>query len=107
MDLKRGTTFDFSGPVEATEGGLPVADFTGWEAASQVRSPNGALLADLIVTWLSRAPGAVRLVAPDTSTWPLGAVKIDVLLTSPDGAYVATDTQTIVVGEAVTQRIAP
>lgn len=104
MNLKRGATFDFSGPVQAMDGGQAVTDFTGWQARSQVRTVSGALVADLAVTWLTRAPGAIRLYAADTSSWPVGAVKIDVLLIAPDGAYAPTDTQTIVIGDQVTER---
>lgn len=42
MNLKRGATFDFSGPVQAMDGGQAVTDFTGWQARSQVRTVGGA-----------------------------------------------------------------
>lgn len=103
MKFKRGDTFDFSGPVQVTESGTPVADFTGWTARSQVRSASGVLVSDLTVTWLDRVPGTIRLVDSSTTDWPIGTVSMDVEFVAPDGTRVSTDTRTINVVGDITQ----
>lgn len=106
MNFKRGATFDFSGPVQASVGSVAVTDFTGWGAKSQVRTKSGELVAELVVTWLERSPGAIRLYAGDTRAWPIGSLRIDVLLSAPDGSYVPTETQTLNIVDYVTERSA-
>jgi len=102
MQFKRGDTFDFSGPVTVTQDGAPVTDFTGWSAISQIRDLEDVLIDDVTVTWVSRAPGVIRLQVADTSDWPVSRrpvskVQIDVEFTSPDGVKISTSTQTITI----------
>jgi hypothetical protein len=60
-------------------------------------------VADLTVTWLSREPGAVRLLCAETTAWPLGVLSMDVEFIAPDGSVVSTDTKTITLVEDVTR----
>lgn len=94
--FKRGDTFDFSGPVQVNQDGAAVANFAGWEARSHVRDVADRLVAELAVTWISVAPGAIRLVATSTASWP-DLVDLDVEFIAPDGSRVSTETQRIVV----------
>jgi hypothetical protein len=103
MKFKRGDTFDFSSLVQVTEVGVPVVDFTGWTARSQIRAPGGALVADLTVTWVTRNPGSVRLVFTSTALWPIGSLSMDVEFVAPDGTVVSTETKTFTVVEDITR----
>lgn len=100
---KRGDTFDLSGPVTVTEAGEPLPDLTGWAGAAQLRTPGDVLVADLQFEWLNAAQGLCRLMAADTSAWPIGPAQLDIQLTSPAGAVVSTDTAQLRIVKDVTR----
>jgi hypothetical protein len=86
---------EFAGPVVATINGLPVTDLTGWTAACQIRTLTGALIADLVVTWLDFNPATLSLTfAGSTQDWPAGTARIDIQFTTPAGKKVSTKPQT-------------
>lgn len=101
---KRGDTFDLSGSVQATRDGVPVVDFTGWSGRSQVRDGKGELVAELVFAWLDQVAGLVRVRSDGaTDAWPIGPVRTDIQLTSPDGNVVSTETAVIEIVEDVTR----
>jgi hypothetical protein len=101
---KRGDTFDLSGSVAATMDGAAVTDFTDWTGRCQVRNGAGVLVEELEFTWLDVTAGLVRVrSAASTDAWPLGPVRTDIQLTSPDGNVVSTDTAVIEVVEDITR----
>jgi hypothetical protein len=101
---KRGDTFDLSGSVSALVEGEPVPDFTNWVGASQIRDARGQLVAELEFEWLDPAERLVRIKAPATTdAWPIGPVRMDVQLTSPDEKVISTETVTIEIVEDITR----
>lgn len=95
MEHKRGDTFDYRVAIPAS-----YADgyFVAWTTLSQIRqAKSGALVATLTTSWLDGATTRdLRLLAIDTSGWPLGALEFDVQLTRISDGYVLS-TNTIAV----------
>jgi hypothetical protein len=90
---KIGDTFDVSGQLTVAEAGAPVADLTGWTGRSQIRTPAGELISNLVFVWLDATQRRCRLYAPgSTGTWPPGFADTDIELTSPSGHVVSTKT---------------
>jgi hypothetical protein len=101
---KRGDTFVATGPITATVGGVPVANFTGWTGASQLRdATTDELIATLEFTWLNAATGQARLRFADTSAWPITLANMDIQLTTPAGETVSTATTAISITKDVTR----
>lgn len=95
MIFSRGDTFEFAGPVVATINGVAETNLTGWTAACQIRTTSGALIADLVVTWLDYDPATISLTfAGSTQEWPAGTARIDIQFTTPSGKKVSTKPQT-------------
>ncbi len=92
--FKRGSTFTFlvELPSSVTDG-----QFTGWTLKSQMRrqgnsTPEG-LISTLTATWEDPAIAKViRLHDAVTADWPIGVAEVDVLLTSPTGEKISSDT---------------
>jgi hypothetical protein len=90
-DHKRGDTF-------AKMLGLPASIdagyFVGWDVAGQIRTPQGRLIADVVVTWLDEPDRkTLQLYVEDTKTWRLGTHELDVQFTRiSDGFVVSTAT---------------
>ena len=86
-----GDTFEFSGPVQITLNGVAQTDLTGWSAFAQLRDETGGLIADLVVTWLSRTPPVIQVAyAESTQDWPIGTAYIDLEFHTPDGRRKST-----------------
>jgi hypothetical protein len=100
---KRGDTLDLSGQVTVTDGGQPVTDLTGWTGRSELRRPDGMLIASLTFTWIDPMQRLVRLRATDTGRWALGAAEMDLQFTSPSGDVISTPTQQIEIVREVTR----
>lgn len=65
--------------------GAPV-DLTQHQIAAQVRTPAGALVADLVVEWVDPTAGTYELWAPGNARatdWPLGNLPVDIQYTDP------------------------
>lgn len=104
MIFYRGDTFLFAGPVSAKVNGVETTDLTDWTARSQIRTSDGTLISELVVTWLTRSPAALQVESPDPTTdWPIGDAKIDVEFTTPTGKIVSTAPQTFKIGTDVTR----
>lgn len=101
---KRGDTFDLSGSVQVNYDGAAVINFTNWTGRSQVRDGKGDLVAELVFSWLDQATGLVRVRSDGaTDAWPIGPVRMDIQLTSPDGNVVSTETAVIEIVEDITR----
>ncbi len=91
MRFTRGDTFEFSGPVTLKVNGVVTDDLTGYSATSQIRTPDGRLIADLTVTFLGYQPAILHVIADDPTTdWPVGKAHIDVQFLAPSGRIVST-----------------
>ena len=99
---RRGATFDLSGVITVKHQGIPVPDLTGWTGACKVKTPTGALVAELQFTWLDASQRLARIRAQNTDNWPVGTVVTDILLTSPNGDKVPTDKAEFTVFAGVT-----
>lgn len=65
--------------------------FAGWTPTSQVRTEDGALVADLEVTWDDPAIARVLVLRKlDTTGWAVGHASFDVRLVAPDGFAIYT-----------------
>ena len=100
---KRGDTFDYSDQFALTVDGVAVTDFTGMTGASQLRTIEGALVSDLVFTWLDATQGLYRVRHNgSTSAWVPGLLRHDVQLTLASGDVVSTATELIRLVEDVT-----
>jgi len=92
---KRGTSFVLNCETDA-----PIVN---WTIESQVRTPQGALLATLDVVYVQRTPvGKFTLTCPtSTASWPIGTAEIDILYTNASGVTFATNTQEITIKRLV------
>lgn len=102
---KRGTAFSMGGPLNIQVNGQPLADFSGWQIACQVRTPAGQHVATLQASVSSQGGQLyIALLSPDnTPGWPLGPLRTDLVLTTPAGQAIATETAEFVVIVPVTQ----
>ena len=100
---KRGDTFDYSDQFEMTELGLPVPDMTGMSGASQIRTPEGVLVAELTFTWLDASERLFRVrFEGSTAAWPLGTLLHDIQITTGAGDVISTPTETFRLVQDVT-----
>jgi len=78
--------------------------FTGWTVKSQVRTPAGLLVADVVCDWLD--PATTRhllLTVANTAAWKPGTVEMDVQFTRTADAFVmSTTTASFMVTKDVT-----
>jgi hypothetical protein len=101
--FKAGSTFDVSGPIVLKDNGVQVADLTGFVVTSEIRRPDGSLVAKLDASWLDATKCLVRLRATEsTRSWPEGIVNIDIVLVSPTGDVMPTDTEQFKIERGVT-----
>lgn len=102
--FKAGSTFDVSGPIVLKDNGVQITDLTGFVVTSEIRRPDGSLVATLDASWLDATKCLVRLRATEsTRNWPEGIVNIDIMLVSPTGESIATDTEQFKVERGVTR----
>jgi hypothetical protein len=100
-DHKRGDTF---AKVLVLSDDIDDGYFVGWDVAGQIRTTQGRLIADLVVTWLDEPDRRMlRLYAENTRLWRLGTHELDVQFTRiSDGFVVSTVTTPINVIRDVT-----
>lgn len=93
--IRRGDTFDFSGPLELRENGVRRLDMTGWQVFAQLRRLTGELIADLQCTWLDATQSLCRVHATDSTVgWPLGGAVLEIRAVDASGTVsVATQPQ--------------
>lgn len=97
IEIKQGASLSLGGYIN-----LPVAT---WVVSSQVRTPDGDLIADLEVELVAPvSPSeqyAIAMAATETETWPVGTLYCDIKFV--DNNYILqTPTFDIVVLEAQT-----
>ena len=99
----RGDTFSLAGEVTINVNGARQLDLTGWTGASQVRSANNRLVADLTFEWVDAALSLVAVsFVGSTSTWPLGTLYMDIEFATPAGDIVSTQKTAFEVVQDVT-----
>ena len=98
--IKRGGALSLGFQFSDDDGGF--ADLTGIAVASQVRDANDALVATLPVM-VEPAIGAASVLVADTSAWPVGRLRCDVMLTTIEGLSVFSETFSIHVDLQVTR----
>jgi hypothetical protein len=86
----RGTTFQFVGSLQ-NDGAAQ--DLTNATVIANVYDPTGTtLIANLTTTILDPATGGLLGISyPNTSAWPVGKARIDVVITLNNGQEVASD----------------
>jgi hypothetical protein len=90
---KRGDTFDRL--LAFPEADYPNGFFLLWDAASQLRTTSGRLIAELTVEWADPAATTriLRLFNNETDGWPLGLHELDVeFVRQADGVVRSTET---------------
>ena len=97
FEFKRGDTFLVAAVLP--ESARPA--LAGADARSQIRRPDGRLVATLDVTLTTDQVGLG--FSGSTQDWPLGQVEIDVQFTLPSGLITSTATTTFNVVKDVTQ----
>lgn len=97
FEFKRGDTFLVAAVLP--ESARPA--LAGADARSQIRRPDGRLVATLNVTLTTDQIGLG--FSGSTQDWPLGQVEIDVQFTLPSGLITSTATTTFNVVKDVTQ----
>lgn len=106
-DFYRGSTFDYSGEVSITDGGVALTDLTGWTGQSQIRAKRGAqagtVVATLEFTWLDASARLCRIRSTSsTDAWLLGRAIVNIQLASPAGDKVATQNYELDIVEGAT-----
>lgn len=98
---KRGDTLSLSLTLPAA---YVDGYFVDWTVTSQIRTPSGRLISDLVVTWAN--PATTRtLVLKDSSTanYPIGTANIDVqFVRNSDSFTLSTETIEVDVQRDVT-----
>lgn len=100
IPLKQGDSFDqlVTIPADFADG-----HFVGWAVASQLKNAEGAVIANLDVSWADAATTrTLRLLKIDTKAWPLGSYEFDVQFTRADGYTVSTSTAKLKITKDVT-----
>ena len=72
MKLRKGMSFDFSGPVDLVDGAGDPVDMSTWTPEAQVFFPEEKLTIDLTAEWIGDSFTHIRLKGGDTSDWPSG-----------------------------------
>lgn len=97
----RGATFWWSGSAILRDQAGKQIDMEVIAVTAQARTPDGTLIADLVVTY---GDGAIVVRYPgDTSAWPLGRAEIDIWFTLVDGSKAPTDKTSFEIVKGVTQ----
>lgn len=91
-EFKRGDTFRLTGQVSERPGGVLPIDITDWTIRSQMRTADGDLLGDMVVTVTDAAAGRFNLRCDDTTAWPPGLARMDIEYTDGGGVILSTDT---------------
>ena len=85
--------------------GQPI-DITSYSIDIEIESGKGEVIEDLSIgsgiTITDSAGGIFTVFVADTSLWPVGRLKSDILITRPDNKVVASETFYINVIEGVT-----
>lgn len=101
FSLPHGATFDLLARIPDT---FADGHFVGYTLKSQLRTPNGALIADLSAYWQDPATTRyLRLRCADTTTWPVGLVQFDICFTEPGGDRLFTGVQSVEITRGVTK----
>ncbi len=98
--IKRGETLALQA-LFVDNDGTPI-DLTNATLTAQLRDPVGDLVATLPIV-RTATDGVATITVPNTSDWPVGMLRTDILCVS-SGLGVITDTIGIRVERAVTQR---
>lgn len=101
-DHIRGASFTRLFPVPDAFGD---GYFVGWDVTSEVREPNGKIVATPACEWLDPLTTRnLKVRVADTSTWPAGELDIDIkFVRAVDGEVIKTTTARFTVGAGVTQ----
>lgn len=104
IEHKRGDTFEVQA-IYSDDEGVPI-NLGGYEIHSQIRRPNGTLVADVVVTVSDQTSpendGKYNMRVSDTSAWPLGEVMWDIRY-SFDDTLISTETVFFKVVDNVTR----
>lgn len=108
--FKIGTTMVI--PAQAQDDAGVGIDLTNITVKSQLRTPNGGMVAEMTVQWVDRTTGSYALWLPGTGTtdgYKVGEYALDVFYTEANAGFggrpvvVATETLTIALVKAETQ----
>lgn len=98
VSLKRGDSFIFTGNSLLDNDGNKTP-LTGWSIRSQIRSSDGSLIEELVVTIDT---DTYSLYSTGTEDWPTSTLFWDVEYTTPDGVIFSTDTMAVKVTQDIT-----
>jgi hypothetical protein len=101
MTHKQGDSFEH---VIVLPDSIADGEMVGWNAASELRTSQGALVDTLTASWPDDPTRRmVRLLALDTTDWPVGELIFDVQFTREiDGFVRSTETMVVTVVRDVT-----
>lgn len=95
--IKKGQTLAYTLAFSDDE----PADYTGYALTAAAQSETDDSLHNFNCSWTD-APNGLAKIAADTASWPLGAMKFDLKLESPDGDVMYSETIMFFVKEAIT-----
>lgn len=101
--IKRGASLSLT-VTFATASGSPVSP-TGWTLTAQIRDAERTFVEDLPIVQTAVA-GQAQIVVQDTSGWPEGLLRFDVLAVAADGTRSISETAGVYVDKAVTETLA-
>ncbi len=78
LEIKRGSVFQVT--LSFADGNNAPFDISQVTVSGEVRDPRGVLVAQLTLQPVSGTPGVGTVTVADTSAWPLGLLKADLLI---------------------------
>lgn len=103
MKHKRGDTFSEIAYFPGEDGAT--SDFVGWTPTCQLRTQQGALIADIVTAWVDPDTALfVSLQFADTQAWPIGPAVFDIQFTRTSPAFtISSTTKVLNIVEDVTR----
>lgn len=91
MKHKRGDTF--SEIAYFPNENSPTSEFVGWVPTCQLRTLQGALIADIVTDWVDPATALfVSLQFSDTQAWPIGRAIFDIQFKRTSDEFIISST---------------
>ena len=97
---KRGDSLDFTATIPKQ---FPNGYFADWTVTSEVKKPDGTLVANLDIVWADPLKTRILHIQKfDTKPWPIGRLLMDVQFVRQDGYTISSNTITLLIEKDVT-----
>lgn len=102
IGIKRGDTFEYTGPVTLADGSA--LDLTDWAVSATLQWNDGTTPVSLDCSITNPTGGVIKIskAAATTATWPIGTGVFDIKFVDPDGRVIRSPNVAVEVSERVT-----